>query len=187
MITTPRLLLRPWQKSDLAAMAEINADDRVMEFFPSTQTEEQTKEFIGRQHLQQKERGHCYFAAELRTTGRLIGFIGISYQNYDAHFTPCVDIGWRLHPDVWGQGLATEGAQACLTFAFEDLNLTEIVAVAVQQNMPSTRVMEKIGMTYHSSFDHPALAHRPDLKTCVLFTIKQRAEAVATTPPQMPY
>jgi RimJ/RimL family protein N-acetyltransferase len=169
MITTPRLLLRPWQKSDLKAMAEINADARVMEFFPSTQTEEQTKEFIGRQHLQQQERGHCYFATELQESGRMIGFIGISYQDYDAHFTPCVDIGWRLHPDVWGQGLATEGAKACLDFAFQELKLPELVAVAVQQNIASTRVMEKIGMSYDSSFDHPVLAHRPDLQTCVLY------------------
>jgi len=174
MITTERLLLRPWQKSDLKAMAEINADARVMEFFPATQTEEQTKAFIGRQHLQQQERGYCYFAAELRKTGRLIGFIGISYQDYDAHFTPCVDIGWRLHPDVWGQGLATEGAKACLDFAFQTLKLPELVAVAVSQNTPSTRVMEKIGMTYDSSFDHPALSHHPDLKTCVLYYAKPR-------------
>lgn len=173
MITTERLLLRPWQKSDLKAMTEINADARVMEFFPSTQSEEQTKAFIGRQHLQQQERGHCYFAAELLETGRLIGFIGISYQDYDAHFTPCVDIGWRLHPDVWGQGLATEGAKACLNFAFNELKLPEVVAVAVRQNTPSIRVMEKIGMTYDSSFDHPVLAHRPDLKTCVLYYAKQ--------------
>ncbi len=175
MITTPRLLLRPWQKTDLKAMAEINADARVMEFFPSTQTEEQTKAFIGRQHLQQQERGYCYFAAELKETGRLIGFIGISYQDYDAHFTPCVDIGWRLHPDVWGQGLATEGAKACLDFAFNELKLPKLVAVAVQQNTPSTRVMEKIGMAYDSTFDHPALAHLPDLKTCVLYSIKAPA------------
>ena len=153
-------------------MTEISGDARVMEFFPATLTEEQTKGFIGRNHQQMEKYGHCYFATELRDSGRMIGFIGLAYQDYDAHFTPCVDIGWRLHPDVWGQGLATEGAQACMDFALHELKLPEVVAVAVSQNTASIRVMEKIGMTYDSSFDHPELAQRPDLKTCVLYRMK---------------
>lgn len=169
MLTTPRLLLRPWQKTDLPAMAAINAHPEVMHYFPSVQTEEQTKGFIGRQHLQQQERGYCYFAAELRETGQVIGFIGISYQDYEADFTPCVDIGWRLHPDAWGKGFATEGAKVCLAFAREELGLTEIVAVAVKANLPSIKVMERIGMRYHSQFKHPALKAYPALEDCVVY------------------
>lgn len=169
MLTTPRLLLRPWRKTDLPAMAAINADERVMEYFPSTQTEEETKGFIGRSQAHQEKHGYCYFAAETRADNRLIGFIGLAYQTYEADFTPCTDIGWRLHPDVWGQGLATEGAKACLDFAFGELGLDQVVSVAVKQNAPSIRVMEKIGMHYDSDFDHPALVESPRLSKCVLY------------------
>ncbi len=169
MITTPRLLLRPWKKSDLAAMSAINADPEVMRYFPATQSREETKAFIGRQHLHQQEHGYCYFAAELLATGQLIGFIGLNYQTYQAPFSPATDIGWRLHPDFWRRGLATEGAAACLTFAAEQLDLPEVVSVAVAQNLPSIGVMEKIGMSLQGYFEHPALDQYPDLQRCVWY------------------
>lgn len=152
-------------------MAEINANPEVMRYFPGTQSRERTLDFIERQMTQQRERGYCYFAAEHRQDQRLIGFIGISFQDYEAPYTPATDIGWRLHPDYWGQGLATEGARECLAFAFGESGLEQIVAVAVAQNAPSLRVMEKIGMTRRGSFDHPYLADYPHLKTCVWYSV----------------
>lgn len=151
-------------------MAAINANPEVMRYFPGTQSEERTLDFIERQRTQQQERGYCYFAAEHREDQRLIGFIGISFQDYEAPYTPAVDIGWRLDPEYWGKGLATEGARACLDFAFGELGLEEIVAVAVAQNVPSLRVMEKIGLTRRGSFDHPVLVDFPHLKTCVWYS-----------------
>ncbi|MFT7120394.1 MAG: RimJ/RimL family protein N-acetyltransferase [Neolewinella sp.] len=171
MILTKRLLLRPWRKTDLTVMAEINAHADVMRYFPSTQTEEQTAGFISRQMAQQAERGYCYFAAETRNDGRLIGFIGISHQAYKAPFTPCIDIGWRLHPDAWRKGYATEGAQACLDFAFNELGLEEVISLAVAQNTPSFGVMEKIGMQRVGSFRHPALADTPEIEECVWYRV----------------
>ncbi len=173
MISTSRLHLRPWRDGDLPAMAAINADPRVMAFFPSVQTEKQTEEFIGRQQQQQQGRGYCYFAAEQRASGTLIGFIGIAYQDYVAPFTPCVDIGWRLHPDFWGQGYATEGAAACLDFAFTACQLTEVLAVAVRANQPSIKVMQRLGMAYRTSFQHPALKAYPALAECVVYGIQR--------------
>lgn len=155
-------------------MAAINADPRVMEYFPSTQTEAQTQGFIERSIVHQQKHGYCYFAAETRDDGQLIGFIGLAHQTYEADFTPCTDIGWRLHPEVWGRGLATEGALACLDLAFEQLKLPEVYSIAVRQNAPSIRVMEKIGMEYHSTFDHPALLDAPALKSCVVYRIARR-------------
>ncbi|MEM9258551.1 MAG: GNAT family N-acetyltransferase [Bacteroidota bacterium] len=172
LLITPRLHLRPWRDTDLTAMATINADERVMEYFPSTQSEEETMGFINRNQVHQEKHGYCYFAAETRNDNRLIGFIGLAYQTYEADFTPCTDIGWRLHPDVWGQGLATEGARACLDFAFGELELDQVVAVAVKQNTPSIRVMEKLGMDYGSEFIHPALVEHPSISRCVLYTVK---------------
>ncbi|MEO0732470.1 MAG: GNAT family N-acetyltransferase [Bacteroidota bacterium] len=173
MIATNRLSLRPWQLTDLPALAEINADERVMRYFPRTQSAADTEAFLERMIVHQEKHGYCYFAAETRYDGRLIGFIGLAYQTYAADFTPCTDIGWRLHPDVWGQGYATEGARGCLDFAFYDLGLPEVYAVAVAQNAPSIRVMEKIGMRHHSTFAHPALADFPELERCVAYVIEK--------------
>lgn len=150
-------------------MSAINANPEVMRYFPATQTETQTAAFIERQQRQQEERGYCYFAAESRSDGCLIGFIGLSYQDYEAPFSPAVDIGWRLHPDYWRKGLATEGARACLDFAFRELKLARVVSVAVLQNTPSFGVMEKIGMQRAEEFDHPALVDHPDIKRCAWY------------------
>lgn len=150
-------------------MATINANAEVMRYFPSTQDKESTKGFIGRQHLHQEQHGYCYFAAELRETGEMIGFIGLNHQEYAAPFSPATDIGWRLHPDHWRKGLATEGAAACLDFAFNDLNLDEVVSVAIVQNLPSIGVMQKIGMTRAGEFDHPALENFPAIQRCVWY------------------
>lgn len=171
MITTPRLHLRPWRKTDLSAMAAVSGDERVMQYFPGTQDEAYVKAFMGRQHFQQKERGYCFFAAELRATGEVIGFIGLSYLDKDVDFAPCVEIGWRLHPNTWGKGLATEGAKACLEFGFNELGLTEIYSETPLANLPSQRVMEKIGMERLSTFMHPELGDYPEIEACVVYRI----------------
>jgi RimJ/RimL family protein N-acetyltransferase len=154
-------------------MAAINADEQVMQHFPSTQNEEQTKGFMGRQHLLQKERGYCFFAAELRATQEIIGFIGLSYVTLEAAFTPCVEIGWRLHPSTWGKGLATEGAMACINFGFNELGLTEIYSYTTFTNLPSMRVMEKIGMERFTTFKHPGLGDYPEIGECVAYRISR--------------
>jgi RimJ/RimL family protein N-acetyltransferase len=169
MLTTERLTLRPWQKTDLAAMAAVSGHPEVMRYFPGVQDEEQTMAFIGRQHVQFRERGYCFFAAELKASGGVIGFIGLSYLELAVDFAPCVEIGWRLHPDVWGQGLAPEGARECLRFGFEDLKLTEIYAETPVINLPSQAVMRRIGMTEYTTFKHPALGDHPELEACVAY------------------
>lgn len=171
MIITERLLLRPWRDTDLAALHAVSGNPEVMRFFPAVSTEEQTREFIVRQQRQQAERGYCFFAAELRETGRVIGFIGLSYLEMDVDFAPCVEVGWRLHPDVWGKGLAPEGARACLGFGFNELGLEAIYADAPAVNLPSQTVMRKIGMRKYREFSHPALGEFPDIEACVCYRI----------------
>ncbi|MFK8161584.1 MAG: GNAT family N-acetyltransferase [Lewinella sp.] len=171
MITTPRLLLRPWNKTDLSAMAAVSGDERVMQYFPGIQDEAYVEAFIQRQQLQQKERGHCFFAAELRETKEVIGFIGLAYMPLETDFSPCVEIGWRLHPDTWGKGLAPEGAKACIEFGFNELDLAEIYAYTPLANLPSRRVMEKIGMDPFTVFKHPALKEHPEIEECVVYRV----------------
>src|SRR4051794_36995845 len=114
MIETPRLILRRWKDSDRDAFAAINADLEVMEFFPAPLTPAQRNALVDKIESHFRKHGFGVFAAELRCNNVLAGFIGLNIPSFHAHFTPCIEIGWRLGSQSWGQGLATEGAQAVL-------------------------------------------------------------------------
>lgn len=173
MLTTERLLLRAWRDEDEPALARLCADPEVMRHFPRPMTADEVGAFLERQRAQLAARGHCYFAAEHRESGRLVGFVGLSHQTYEAAHNPSVDIGWRLAREVWGQGLATEGARACLELAFGELALPLVVAVAPAVNRASLRVMEKLGMTEAGTFEHPCLVDCPRLQPCVLYEARR--------------
>lgn len=172
IIKTSRLGLRNWTDDDLDAFAAINQNDEVMAYFPSKPDRAQTLALIQRMQKQFADHGYCYFAAELLDTKELIGFIGLCYQTYEAPFTPCTDIGWRLDPRFWGHGYATEGAEACLDYAFGELGLERVVAVAASVNIPSLAVMKRIGMEAQYTFDHPALLDNDYLRECWWYEIK---------------
>lgn len=175
LFTSARLGFRNWMDSDFESFHAITSDPEVMRFFPSISTEEQTRNLIQRMQHCFTENGYCYYAIELLETKELLGFIGIAKQTYEAEFTPCIDIGWRLKKTAWGKGYATEGAKRCLEYAFHDLGLTEILSVASLINEPSINVMKKIGMTFVKKFEHPLLLHQPRLKQCVLYKIKSNS------------
>ena len=113
------------------------------------------------------------WAVEVRNVAPFIGFIGLAVPRFESHFTPCVEIGWRLSADHWGRGYATEGAQAALTFGFDVVGLPEIVSFTVPDNIRSRRVMEKIGMKRDPAedFDHPSLPDGHRLQRHVLYRI----------------
>ncbi|MBX2873950.1 MAG: GNAT family N-acetyltransferase [Saprospiraceae bacterium] len=171
LFTSDRLGFRNWQSTDLNKMASINADQEVMQFFPSTQTKERTQQFIDRMQKQYAERGYCYFAVEKLTTEELIGFVGLAYQSFEAPFTPCVDIGWRLAKEHWNQGYATEGAKRCLQYAFQEVDLKQICATAPAINLASIGVMKKIGLQFDYEFEHPLLLNHDRIRKCVLYSI----------------
>jgi RimJ/RimL family protein N-acetyltransferase len=114
LFTSERLGFRNWIASDIDRMSEINSDKKVMEFFPCVQSNEQTKLFVKRMQKHFDRTDFCYFAVDVLKSAELIGFIGLAEQTFEADFTPCVDIGWRLHTSAWNKGYATEGAKACL-------------------------------------------------------------------------
>ena len=172
LFTSSRLGFREWKNSDLDAMAAICADKEVMEFFPSMLSKEQTVEFINTRQRKFAENGFCYYAVENLETSELIGFIGLSKQEYDAGFeNPFVDIGWRLKKSSWFKGYATEGAKRCLEYGFKTLELKTIYAIAPSLNLKSYHVMDKVGMTKHSTFMHPSIADDSNLKECVAYKI----------------
>jgi RimJ/RimL family protein N-acetyltransferase len=172
LFKSERLGFRTWADNDLESMAAINSDPEVMKFFPNTQAKEHTKNFIERMSSQFKKRGYCYFAVEILKTKEFIGFIGLSRQTYEADFTPCIDIGWRLKKDTWGKGFATEGAARCLEFAFSQLKLNQIFSIASIINEPSINVMKKIGMSKVKDFEFSLLLNNEKLKKCVLYSIE---------------
>jgi 3-dehydroquinate dehydratase/shikimate dehydrogenase len=155
LLTTERLGLRKFIPADLEPFAALNADPRVMEFFPQALSRAEAGNLMQRINTKQDEQGFCFWAAELLATGELIGFVGLTKVSYETTFTPAVEIGWRLAYDFWGQGLATEGAKACLQFAFEKEGLKEVVSFTALPNQRSYRVMERIGMKRMGEFDHP--------------------------------
>lgn len=168
-----RLKFRNWKASDLDLLHAINSDDEVMEYFPFKPSREDTAAFIERMQKQYEEKGFCYFAVELIENNAFIGFIGLSVQNFEADFTPCVDIGWRLSKDFWFKGYATEGAKACLEFGFNQIQLDHIVSMAPVVNEKSIAVMEKIGMQQVQYFEHPKLNDYKWLQKCVLFNLNK--------------
>src|ERR1700731_1645221 len=158
-LETERLILREWRQADREPFARMNADPAVMEHFPAGLSRTESDQGVDRIEQHFRERGFGLFAAELRRDGTFIGFIGLNVPRFVAHFTPWIEIGWRLAAEDWGQGLATEGARTCVHYGFETLALDEIVAFTVPGNAPSRRVMEKLGMTRDpgDDFDHPGL------------------------------
>lgn len=172
-LETDRLILREWRDEDAEPFATMNADPRVREFFPRTLSRQQSDnelECIRRRFDQQ---GFGLWAVELPRLAAFIGFVGLNRLDFEAHFTPAIEIGWRLSAEHWGKGYATEGAAEVLRFAFEDLSLDEVVSMTAIQNVRSRRVMEKLGMcrSAEDDFDHPKVAAGHPLRPHVLYRI----------------
>ena len=169
LFTSLRLGFRNWTDADIVPLATLNADPEVMEFFPAIQELQQTKEFIARMQELMTTHGYCYYAVDLLHNGAFIGFIGLAEKTFEAAFTPCVDIGWRISKEYWNKGYATEGAQRCLKYALHNLSLPKVVALAPVVNVKSIRIMEKIGMKQAGTFNHPLLLTDQRLCQCALY------------------
>ena len=171
VIETNRLVLRRWQSGDVAPFASLNADPRVMEFFPATLSRAESEAIISKIEERISQHGFGLWAAELKGAKDFIGFIGLNVPGYALPFSPCVEIGWRLACDHWGKGYAQEGARAALAFGFEKMRLEGIVSFTTVGNLRSRRVMERIGMTRDAEgdFDHPQLPKDHPLIKHVLY------------------
>jgi RimJ/RimL family protein N-acetyltransferase len=170
-IRTDRLRLREWQPDDRAPFAALNADSRVVEFLAAALSREQSDRLADHIKAHFQRHGFGLWAVEIPGIIPFAGFIGLSIPSFEAPFTPCVEIGWRLDPEHWNRGYATEGARAALEFGFASLQLDEIVSFTVPGNLRSRRVMEKIGMSHSPSddFDHPLLPEGHPLRRHVLY------------------
>ena len=170
LIETDRLILRAWKTEDMPLFAKMNRDARVMRYFPSTLSDEQTESFYNRIQSEFKRNGWGLYAVELKSNGTFIGYVGLHEIGFDADFTPGIEIGWRLDADYHNQGLATEAAKEVLKLAKEK-GLQRLYSFTAKQNSPSKRVMQKIGMTKAGEFEHPNLSSDSPLRTHVLYQI----------------
>lgn len=171
--TSQRLGFRKFHSGDSNNFYSINSNIEVMQYFPSLLTKDQSDSLLDKinAHIDTHEFG--FFAVDHLETNTFIGFIGLKHTNFKADFTPCIEIGWRLHPSYWNQGLATEGASRCLELAFSKLGLDIIYSFTPIINKPSERVMQKVGMTKTGEFDHPSLENGRTLKTHSLYKISK--------------
>lgn len=175
-LVTKRLILRQFLPEDEGKLAAINANAKVMEWFPAPMTAEQSAGHFARISDHWLQRGFGLFALEIRNTGQFIGFTGLSRPSYQISVPNCVEVGWRLTPDAWGNGYATEAATACLNWGFVDLGLSEIVSFTAEQNARSIAVMRRLGMTHDKAndFDHPMLEADSPLLRHVLYRRKSQ-------------
>jgi RimJ/RimL family protein N-acetyltransferase len=172
-LRTRRLSLRRWRADDRAPFARLNADPRVVEFLPGPLSREASDALAGRIEAHFERNGFGLWSVEIPGVTEFAGFVGLAIPGFEAHFTPCVEIGWRLDAAYWNRGYATEGARAALQFGFDSLHLGEVVSFTVPGNVRSRRVMEKLGMTHSpvDDFDHPGLPDGHWLRRHVLYRL----------------
>lgn len=172
-IESERLILRPWKDADRQPFADMSADEGVMEHLLPLTSYDAYHTWIDRQIENQKKYGMCFWAVESKQDGAFVGAVGLLPVTYEAHFTPAVEVGWRIARPFWGLGYAPEAAAAAIRFGFESLQLPEIVANAGTANEKSMRVMAKLGMQRDASddFEHPLVPSGSPLRHQVLYRL----------------
>lgn len=171
---TERLILRRWRDSDRETFARMNADPEVMRFFPAPLSRAESDAFVDRIERHFDEHGFGLWAVEVPGVAPFVGDVGLSIPSFEAHFMPAVEVGWRLDRPFWGHGYATEAARAATVDAFGRVGLREIVSFTIPINLPSIRVMERLGMTRnpHDDFDHPGVAAGHPYRRHVLYRLR---------------
>ena len=182
-IASARLRLRHWRDADLSAFAAMNADPRVMEHFPARLSRAESDAMVGRIREHFAKHGFGLWAVEVPGLAPFIGYVGLAVPRFEAHFTPCVEIGWRLAAEHWGQGYATEAAAAVLDHAFGVVGLDEVVSFTIPANRRSLAVMERLGMTRSPAedFAHPGLPEGHPMRPHLLYRMP-RAKWPAVIP-----
>ncbi len=174
VLQTQRLILRNWKESDFSPFCDMCADPEVMKYFPSTLNRDESLSLALTIKSLIEDRGWGAWAVEIPNKCDFIGFVGLHIPKDNLPFSPCVEVAWRLAKSHWGNGYATEAAMAAINFGFSELKLTEIVAFTAAINIPSVKVMEKIGMRNTGlGFAHPDIPASSKLSQHVLYSISR--------------
>lgn len=168
----PSIILRQWLESDLKPFAAMNADAEVMRFFPRPLSADESELALRRFQEGIDQRGWGLWAVE--ADGEFAGFAGLSAPKFQAHFTPCIEIGWRLRREYWGRGIAFTAAQQAADHAFSVLRMEELVSFTAAGNLRSRNLMERLGFSHDPSDDfmHPSLEQDHPLRHHVLYRKK---------------
>ncbi|MFN0154529.1 MAG: GNAT family N-acetyltransferase [Gaiella sp.] len=178
VVSGPRVLLRGWRDNDLEAFARLNEDPEVMKHFPRALSREESDAMVRERIAEHfSEHGFGLWAVEVPGVATFIGFVGLQAPPFEARFTPCVEVGWRLAREHWGHGYATEAGRVALDFGFESVGLEEIVSFAPLVNSRSIAVMQRLGMRPDGTFDHPRLADGHPLRPHVLYRLQRSRHA----------
>ena len=175
-IETKRIALRTWHSNDRAVFAAMGRNSNVMEFLGPLLNREQSDAAVNAQIALIEREEPAFWAIERLSDQRFMGFVGVKKINFDAHFTPGYEIGWRLGEDYWGEGYATEGAKAALRYSFSNWPMERIYSFTVPANIRSQAVMRKIGMSRvdNGDFEHPNLSLENPLRRHVLYHIDKK-------------
>ena len=172
LFESERLGFRRWKASDREPFAALNANPDVMEFFPKALSRTESDALVDRIEAHFEEKGYGLWAVERKEDGAFIGFIGLLDVNFDIGLENATEIGWRLDQPFWKKGYATEGAKACLAYAFDELGKKEIYSFTSTINAPSEIVMKRIGMEKVGEFEHPRVPEGSPLRKHVLYKIQ---------------
>lgn len=168
---TERLLMRQWKNSDREPFAIMNSDPAVMKFFPALLSREKSDASMDKLQGLIAEQGWGLWALEEKLSGQFVGFTGLNVPSVPLPFSPCVEVGWRLSPEFWGRGLATEAARQAVFVGFDQVGLAEIVSFTAVPNHPSRAVMNRLGMVEAECFNHPSLSEGHELQLHVLYKL----------------
>src|SRR5207237_3013348 len=172
-LSSGRVWLRRWRDEDREAFAAMNSDARVMEFFRSPLSPVESDAMVDRIQKGFQRTRLWFRAIEVPGVAPFIGFAGFAVPGFSAHFTPCVEVGWRLAFEHWGHGYATEAARLAVGYGFGTLSLSEVVSLTSATNHRSRAVMERLGMRRDPAedFDHPTLPESHPLRRHVLYRL----------------
>lgn len=171
-LQTKRLTLRSWKKTDYGEFAKLNSDPEVMKYFPATLSREESDSLADRISTLIDKNGYGFWAVEEHNASQFIGFVGLNIPAYELPVKPCMEVGWRLARPYWGQGYATEAANASLDFAFTELEQKNVYSFTAVPNIKSRAVMQRIGMqNTNRYFEHPEVPENHPLREHVLYKI----------------
>jgi RimJ/RimL family protein N-acetyltransferase len=173
LLKTARLGMRRWMDSDLEIFVAMNRYPEVMEFFPRIWTAVESAAMVAKAEAFLEQNGYGPFAVDVLGSGEFIGYVGLLRPSFEAWFTPCVEIGWRLRREAWGFGYATEAAKECLACGLGEWGLERIYSFTSVANMRSVRVMQKIGMRLAGEFDHPKIESGHPLRRHVVYVAER--------------
>jgi RimJ/RimL family protein N-acetyltransferase len=175
-LQTARLVLREWRDDDVAPFSVMSTNPLVMQYLTKLPDESAIERWVDNVRAHFRLHGFGLWAIEIPGIAPFVGFAGLTVVPYEAHFTPAIEVAWRLSPEYWRKGLVTEAATAALNVGFRSLEFQEIVANAAINNSASIRVMERLGMNRNpdDDFDHPLKPQQDPLRRQVLFRIHRK-------------